>query len=88
MEINNEQFCIKYSVERYYIFVESFSIHFNHRNKKLSYKIFNDLQQEHNLPIILNCFHTLIPYYKKLGFKIDDQWDEEYFQMSKQLKGN
>lgn len=68
VEENNEIYYLQYSILTDSIYINRFNINVKYRNKKYSYKIINDLITKYNLPIVLECWPTLIPFYKKLGF--------------------
>lgn len=65
------------------IFVNTFSINHLYRGKKLSYKIFNELQLYYKKDIVLECYPTLLPFYKKLGFEVICETNLGYLEIIK-----
>lgn len=85
IEDKTEIYYIKYCVFPEYVYVDLFHIEPMYRGRGYSYKIFSSLQEKYNLPIMLQCWPTLINFYKKLGFKTLDKNEDGYVEMFKNV---
>lgn len=64
------------------VFIHFFHIKPPYRGRKYSYRIFKNLKKTYNKPIYLQCFITLLRYYKKLNFKSTLEIDNQgYYTM-------
>lgn len=83
IKIENKIYYITFNLCEDAIYVELFGIKPKYRGRKYSYRIFNNLKKKFsNKPIYLNCFITLINFYKKLGFiETNNYTDDGYFEM-------
>lgn len=62
------------------ISVHTFRIKVAHRGKGHSYKVFDELKN-HGLPIVLECWPTLVKFYEKLGFVKECDTCDGYAEM-------
>ena len=69
IEDKTDIYYLKYCVLSECVYVDIFHIEPMYRGRGFSYKIFSKLQEKYNLPIMLECWPTLINFYRKLGFK-------------------
>ena len=67
IQINNKIYSITYNVGDV-IYINTFFIEYQYRKRGYSRRIINNLKKQYNKPIVLECWFTLIDYYKKLGF--------------------
>jgi hypothetical protein len=77
--IRNKIYTLEYNVGEV-VYVKIFSISNKYRGLKYSYRIFNSLTK-YKLPIVLECWPTLIPFYQKLGFKEVGMMHDGYIEM-------
>ena len=79
--IKTEIYYIEYSIyTNEVIFVHTFGINDEHQSQGHSYKVFNELKT-YGLPIVLECWPTLIEFYNKLGFIKECDTREGYAEM-------
>lgn len=83
VEIDNKIYYINYIECVDCVYVSLFGIKKNYRGRGYSRRIFNNLQRKYGKPIYLECWHTLIPFYEKIGFfKVTEDIDyQEYNEM-------
>ena len=81
MIIKNKIYSIDFDIYDEYIFINKFYIEPNYRHKGYSRRIINTLKKKYNKSIILECWVTLIDFYKKLRFEIIGKTYDNYFEM-------
>lgn len=83
MLINNKIYSLNYDVsdEIIYIYIRTFMIKPQYRNRGFSKKIFDNIRRKYKLPIILEYWSTLLEYYKHLGFVEIDRTCDGYIEM-------
>lgn len=83
----NEQFSVDYNLFESYIHVNHLRVGYEHRNKGIASKVLSDIQNKYKLPIFLICYETLLPFYKKINFSIDEIEEDDYFLMKRDNLG-
>ena len=83
--INNKVYNMDFYIHDDYLFICNFNIERKYQGRKYSYRIFKSLNTKYKKDIILECFPTLLKYYTKLGFEIQNSTHDGYFEMI--LKG-
>ena len=77
---------IDYKVCDEVIFINTVSVKHEYRKQGVFKKLLNHLQYTYNKPIMLECFHTLVPMYKHLGFDdLGESDDQGYHLMKREL---
>ena len=66
--IKNKIYTVDYNITDNVIYLTHIFIYDEYRGKGFSKKIIDTLQKKHFMPIILECWPTLVPFYNKLGF--------------------
>ena len=79
--IRNKIYGITFSVDKT-IHVDTFHINKQYRGRHYSIRIFNNLIKQYDKPVTLECFHTLLPFYRKLGFTTEHPLPDGYFAMT------
>lgn len=75
-EVNNKIYRIVLWIYEKHIFICNFEIKSNYRNRKYSYRIFNNIQKKYGRDLYLECYPTLFKFYRKLGFIDKEMIDE------------
>lgn len=83
----NEQYSVDYNSFESYIHINHLRVEYEHRNKGIASKVISDIQNKYKLPIFLICYETLLPFYKKINFGIDEIEEDDYFLMKRDYTG-
>lgn len=80
--IKNKIYTVDYNITDNVIYLTHIFIYDEYRGKGFSKKIIDTLQKKHFMPIILECWPTLVDFYKKLGFyQTGNISEDEYIEM-------
>lgn len=66
--VKNKIYTVDYHITNSVIYLNHIFIYDEYRGKGFSKRIIDNLQKKHSMPIILECWSTLISFYNKLGF--------------------
>lgn len=87
ISIRNKIYNMDVHLYSHHVFISCFHITPDYRGRKYSYRIFENILRKYKQDIMLECFHTCLPYYEKLGFMINEQEDMQgYYLLIKNHK--
>ena len=89
MEINKttDVYTITYIVTEN-IFIKHFQVNPDFRKYGFGTNIIKNLLEEYNMPIMLECWPTLWPFYEKIGFIRVGQTYDGYYEVELKIKKN
>lgn len=87
MKIANKIYNIDYDICGV-IFINHISVNSEYRNRGYCRRILDNIQKQYKLPIVLECWPTLLEFYLKLDFEIECDTIEGYIEMKRDYHEN